>query len=83
MWQQWTPEDMLFYVSKAQPGNATSVLEQMDRAAETSWMMNMGSEKGRLIQAIITEKQPTRVLEIGTFLGCVAPPCLVFFCACS
>jgi len=71
MWQQWTPEDMLFYVGKAKPGNATSVLEQMDRAAETSWMMNMGPEKGRIIQDIIAEKRPTRVLEIGTFLGCV------------
>ena len=76
MWQQWTPEDMLFYVGKAKSGNATSVLEQMDRAAETSWMMNMGPEKGSIIQEIIAEKRPTRVLEIGTFLGCV--PGIVF-----
>ena len=108
MWQQWTPEDMLNYVEKAAPGNATSVLEAMDRAAETSWMMNMGElfffetalvllvnavefgishprtpippstfefqgpEKAEIITRIFAEKKPTRVLEIGTFLGYMA-----------
>eukprot|EP00614_Pseudopedinella_elastica_P000857 CAMPEP_0172596518 /NCGR_PEP_ID=MMETSP1068-20121228/16328_1 /TAXON_ID=35684 /ORGANISM="Pseudopedinella elastica, Strain CCMP716" /LENGTH=288 /DNA_ID=CAMNT_0013395589 /DNA_START=206 /DNA_END=1072 /DNA_ORIENTATION=- len=69
MVQYWTPDDMLFFVDKAQKGNATSVLEMMDKAAETSWMMNMGPEKAGIISRIIEEKQPERVLEVGTFLG--------------
>ena len=69
MWQQWTPEDMLFYVDKAQKGNVTSVLASMDEAAETSWMMNMGPKKGHIVSEIIYELKPKRVLEIGTFLG--------------
>ena len=70
MWQQWQPDDMLYYVSKyAVPLNATSVLAAMDRAAETSWMMNMGPEKSTIVQEIISDLQPKRVLEIGTFLG--------------
>jgi catechol O-methyltransferase len=69
MWQQWTPSDMLYYVESAQPGNITSVLESMDKAASTSWMMNMGPEKAAIMRNIISDLKPQRVLEIGTFLG--------------
>ena len=49
--------------------NAESVLAAMDRCAETSWMMNMGSDKGILIEKVIAQRRPKRLLEIGTFLG--------------
>lgn len=69
MWQNWRPEDMLIFVERAQTGNATSVLEMMDQAAETSWMMNMGPVKGRIVASALSELKAKRVLEIGTFLG--------------
>jgi len=73
MWQQWTPEDMLSYVDKyGEVGNATSVLAAMDKAAETSWMMNMGPDKAKLVADIIASLKPRKVLEIGTFLGYMA-----------
>jgi len=68
MWQLWLPSDMERFVAEAD-ANADSVLAQMDRCAETSWMMNMGSAKGDLIEKVIRERRPKRLLEIGTFLG--------------
>lgn len=70
MWQQWTPDDMLTYVERyGHYENSTSVLAAMDKAAETSWMMNMGPEKAKFIADLIADLQPRSVLEIGTFLG--------------
>jgi predicted O-methyltransferase YrrM len=68
MWQLWLPSDMERFVAEAEP-TADSVLAAMDRCAETSWMMNMGSDKGILIEKVITQRRPKRLLEIGTFLG--------------
>ena len=68
MWQLWLPSDMERFVAEAD-ANADSVLASMDRCAETSWMMNMGSAKGDLIEKVIQQRRPKRLLEIGTFLG--------------
>ena len=68
MWQLWLPSDMERFVAEAD-ANAESVLAAMDRCAETSWMMNMGSAKGILIEKVIAQRRPKRLLEIGTFLG--------------
>ena len=68
MWQLWLPSDMERFVAEAD-ANAESVLAQMDRCAETSWMMNMGSAKGDLIEKVVRQRRPKRLLEIGTFLG--------------
>ena len=70
MWQLWTSDDMETFVARyGTPGDASSVLQAMDKCADTSWMMNMGPAKGDLIEASIKAKQPKRLLEIGTFLG--------------
>ena len=68
MWQLWLPSDMERFVAEAD-ANAESVLAAMDKCAETSWMMNMGSAKGILIEKVIQQRRPKRLLEIGTFLG--------------
>ena len=68
MWQLWLPSDMERFVAEAD-ANADSVLAAMDKCAETSWMMNMGSAKGVLIEKVIQQRRPKRLLEIGTFLG--------------
>ena len=74
MWQLWFPSDMLEYVNRyATPGSPTSVLAAMDKAAETSWMMNMGTEKGKILEDLIAGRSAispvTHVLELGTFCG--------------
>ena len=68
MWQLWLPSDMERFVAEAD-ANAESVLAQMDKCAETSWMMNMGSAKGDLIEKVVQQRRPKKLLEIGTFLG--------------
>ena len=68
MWQLWLPSDMERFVAEAD-ANADSVLAQMDKCAETSWMMNMGSAKGDLIEKVVRQRRPKKLLEIGTFLG--------------
>ena len=68
MWQLWLPSDMERFVAEAD-ATADSVLAQMDKCAETSWMMNMGSAKGDLIEKVVRQRRPKRLLEIGTFLG--------------
>lgn len=68
MWQLWLPRDMENFVAEAEP-TAESVLAAMDKCAETSWMMNMGAAKGDLIEQVIRQRKPKRLLEVGTFLG--------------
>jgi len=68
MWQVWQASDMLNFVEEyGKKGDADSVLLAMDKAAETSWMMNMGPTKGKILEEAFKNKR--RVLEIGTFLG--------------
>jgi len=74
MWQLWTSDDMEFYVNRdATPGDAASVLRAMDACAETSWMMNMGPAKGAIVEALVAERRPRRLLEVGTFLSSLSP----------
>ena len=70
MWQLWFPSDQLDYVERySTVGNASSVLGAMDYTAETSWMMNMGAEKGAILEGLLDERSPPCVLEIGSFCG--------------
>eukprot|EP00636_Phaeomonas_parva_P011983 CAMPEP_0118867576 /NCGR_PEP_ID=MMETSP1163-20130328/11137_1 /TAXON_ID=124430 /ORGANISM="Phaeomonas parva, Strain CCMP2877" /LENGTH=376 /DNA_ID=CAMNT_0006802003 /DNA_START=116 /DNA_END=1246 /DNA_ORIENTATION=+ len=70
MWQLWQPKDMLYYVEKyGKQDDAVSVLAAMDQAAETSWMMNIGPEKGAIIEELLRQRAPKKVLELGTFCG--------------
>lgn len=55
----------------AEPGNADSVLRAIDQFVEKSaaMFMHIGAEKGLLVDQIIAEKKPRRILELGTFFG--------------
>ena len=57
MWQLWLPSDMERFVAEAD-ATADSVLAQMDKCAETSWMMNMGAAKGILIEKLSRREGP-------------------------
>ena len=51
---------MLTYVDKyGKVGDADSILAAMDKAAETSWMMNIGQEKGVILDKLMATKQVT------------------------
>lgn len=55
----------------AKPGDPASVLAALDRfAREDRFLMNVGPEKGKVLEAELTAIGPeARVLELGTFVG--------------
>ena len=68
MWQLWLPSDMERFVAEAD-ANADSVLAQMDKMRRDVVDDEHGSAKGVLIEKVIQQRRPKRLLEIGTFLG--------------
>uniref|UniRef100_E7EUU8 Catechol O-methyltransferase n=1 Tax=Homo sapiens TaxID=9606 RepID=E7EUU8_HUMAN len=54
----------------AEPGNAQSVLEAIDTYCEQKeWAMNVGDKKGKIVDAVIQEHQPSVLLELGAYCG--------------
>ncbi|KAL4434283.1 hypothetical protein ABPG75_000724 [Micractinium tetrahymenae] len=55
----------------AEKGNPDSVLKVMDDFCYTqSWMMNIGDEKGLILDAAVASAKPLRLaLELGTYCG--------------
>ncbi|GLJ33502.1 hypothetical protein SUGI_0673890 [Cryptomeria japonica] len=62
---------LLDYVLRtAEKGNPLSVLNAMDTYAKTSsWLMNIGDDKGPILDKALQKYNPRAVLEIGTFCG--------------
>lgn len=65
------PQRMLHAVQKnAIRGDARSVLKAFDQYCRyTEWAMNMGDEKGSILESLVSEINPTTVLELGTYCG--------------
>lgn len=59
------------YVLKyARPGDLDHVLATIDRFAyEKSLLINVGDEKGKLLDAAVRRASPKRALELGTYCG--------------
>lgn len=57
--------------ASVEPGDSEGVLNAIDQFAVDSGaaFMHVGSEKGEMIDAVIKQIQPRRVLELGTFFG--------------
>lgn len=56
--------------ANARPGDIDDVLATIDRyAREKSLLVNVGDEKGELLDAAIRRTDPKRVLELGTYCG--------------
>nr|XP_054097845.1 catechol O-methyltransferase isoform X3 [Callithrix jacchus] len=54
----------------AERGNAQSVLEAIDTYCEQKeWAMNVGDKKGKIVDAVIQEYQPSVLLELGAYCG--------------
>ncbi|XP_078063237.1 catechol O-methyltransferase A-like [Mustelus asterias] len=65
------PQRMLSYVRKmARRGDPQSVLDAIDRFGSTvEWAMNVGDEKGLILDRVVSEVNPGVVLELGTYCG--------------
>ncbi|XP_041037415.1 catechol O-methyltransferase A isoform X2 [Carcharodon carcharias] len=65
------PERVLACVLEtATRGDPQSVLDAVDRFCNTvEWAMNVGDEKGLILDRIVSEVDPGLVLELGTYCG--------------
>ncbi|XP_060104927.1 catechol O-methyltransferase [Heteronotia binoei] len=51
-------------------GNPQSVLDCIDKyCSKCEWAMNVGDEKGLILDKIVEETDPSVVLELGTYVG--------------
>lgn len=65
------PERMLKAVQKkATKGDPQSVIEAIDyHCRHTEWAMNVGDEKGPILDSVVSEVNPSTTLELGTYCG--------------
>lgn len=54
---------------EATPGDPTSVLETIDRFAARRFLMNVGREKGSILEEALHTSSAQRVLELGCYCG--------------
>lgn len=56
--------------ANARPGDVDDVLATIDKfAREQSMLVNVGDEKGQLLESAVTRANPERILELGTYCG--------------
>lgn len=59
-----------YVLSHARRGDIDDVLDTVDRFAYTkSFLINIGDEKGALLDAAVRRADPSRALELGTYCG--------------
>ncbi|KAM4610279.1 catechol O-methyltransferase A [Polymixia lowei] len=65
------PERLLQAVKRnASRGNPDSVISTMDLFCKhTEWAMNVGDEKGAILDSVVIETAPSTALELGTYCG--------------
>nr|AME15628.1 catechol-O-methyltransferase [Heteropneustes fossilis] len=65
------PQRILKAVQKnATKGNPESVITAIDYfCSHSEWAMNVGDEKGSILDSVVTEVNPGAVLELGTYCG--------------
>ncbi|XP_040902507.1 catechol O-methyltransferase A [Toxotes jaculatrix] len=69
--QTTRPQRLLQAVSiNAVKGDPDSVITAIDHFCKhTEWAMNVGDEKGAILDAVVIERSPATVLELGTYCG--------------
>ncbi|KAJ7516130.1 hypothetical protein O6H91_22G044200 [Diphasiastrum complanatum] len=50
-------------------GDPQSVLQAADAYSQRTWFMNVGNEKGALVDAAVRDRNPKVALELGTYCG--------------
>ncbi|XP_034023189.1 catechol O-methyltransferase B [Thalassophryne amazonica] len=65
------PQRLLHAVQKnATRGDPQSVIKAIDDfCRQKEWAMNVGDEKGCILDSVVTEVNPATVLELGTYCG--------------
>jgi len=60
--------DLQNYVLKnARQGDIENILDTMDKFARTEvWLMNVGDEKGKILDQAIQSRKPKTILELGS-----------------
>ena len=59
-----------YVLANARKGDVGSVLDTIDRFAyEESFLINVGDEKGELLDAAVRRANPKVALELGTYCG--------------
>lgn len=59
-----------YVLANARKGDITDVLDTIDRFAyEESFLINVGDEKGELLDAAVRRARPELALELGTYCG--------------
>jgi catechol O-methyltransferase len=59
-----------YVTARAKQGNPADVIRIIDEYAyNQSFLINVGDEKGRILDAAVAKAKPGRVLELGTYCG--------------
>eukprot|EP00252_Welwitschia_mirabilis_P013155 TRINITY_DN29043_c0_g1_i1.p1 TRINITY_DN29043_c0_g1~~TRINITY_DN29043_c0_g1_i1.p1 ORF type:complete len:279 (-),score=24.07 TRINITY_DN29043_c0_g1_i1:153-989(-) len=59
-----------YVLANAEKGNPDSVLQRIDEfAGRSSWLMNIGKDKGAFLEQALADRKPHLALEIGTYCG--------------
>lgn len=59
-----------YVAAKARRGDPEDVIRIIDQYCyQQSFLINVGDEKGRILDAAVVAARPTRVLELGTYCG--------------
>ncbi|XP_054640058.1 catechol O-methyltransferase B [Dunckerocampus dactyliophorus] len=69
--QSTRPQRLLAAVhKKATRGNPLSVVKAIDEfCSHNEWAMNVGDEKGCILDSVVSDVKPLYVLELGTYCG--------------
>lgn len=59
-----------YVLARARAGNPQDIIRVIDEYAYTqSYLINVGDEKGRILDATVAQARPARILELGTYCG--------------
>mgnify|MGYP003325070250 CR=1 FL=1 len=60
-----------YVLANAEKNNPSSILETIDKFTIESgeFLMNVGPEKGKILQSTLMKHNPIRILELGAFIG--------------
>ncbi|GLJ33399.1 hypothetical protein SUGI_0671920 [Cryptomeria japonica] len=58
-----------YVLKKAEEGNAEAVLAAIDDYTQSVWMMNIGKQKGSILESAVQRCESKLALELGTYCG--------------
>ncbi|KAE8634779.1 hypothetical protein XENTR_v10002435 [Xenopus tropicalis] len=59
-----------FVLKNAVRGDPQSVIDNIDKyCSQREWSMNVGNEKGIILDNVVKESNPSTILELGTYCG--------------